>query len=266
MPQDKLKLDGIFANGYGIIPKAVMCDPALSVGAKALYSYFCSYAGAGDSCFPSQSIICRDLNISAGSFAKYLKALTDGGYIDVEQKKENGRFSHNVYHILHDISPPPCTKLPYPKISDTEKTVYQNLETKNNSLKINKLLNNNSEILLKNNKGELDKPPASAVAKQKTETYAEAFDALWESYPRKIGKKRAFDAYKKAIKSGTTDEAIADGIERYRQYVESRKFEEKYIKQGSTWFVGECWNDEYEISARQLTPDEEREYQELWGG
>lgn len=94
----------------------------------------------------------------------------------------------------------------------------------------------------------------------------ERFDKLWEKYPRKIGKKRAFDAYKKAIKSGTTDEVIADGIERYRQYVESRKFEEKYIKQGSTWFAGECWNDEYDISARQLTADEEREYQELWGG
>ena len=100
---------------------------------------------------------------------------------------------------------------------------------------------------------------------QKKETYAEAFDKLWESYPRKIGKKRAFEAYKRAIKSGTTDEAIADGIERYRQYVESRKFEEKYIKQGSTWFAGECWNDEYDISARQFTADEERDYQELWG-
>lgn len=100
---------------------------------------------------------------------------------------------------------------------------------------------------------------------QKKETYAEAFDKLWEKYPRKIGKKRAFEAYKRAIKSGTTDEVIADGIERYRQYVESRKFEEKYIKQGSTWFAGECWNDEYDISARQLTPDEERDYQELWG-
>ena len=101
---------------------------------------------------------------------------------------------------------------------------------------------------------------------QKKETYAEAFDKLWDSYPRKIGKKRAFEAYKRAIKSGTTDEVIADGIERYRQYVESRKFEEKYIKQGSTWFAGECWNDEYDISARQLTADEERVYQELWGG
>ena len=94
----------------------------------------------------------------------------------------------------------------------------------------------------------------------------ERFDKLWKSYPRRIGHKRAFEAYKRAIKSGTTDEAIADGIERYRKYVESRKFEEKYIKQGSTWFAGECWNDEYDISARQLTAEEEREYQELWGG
>lgn len=101
---------------------------------------------------------------------------------------------------------------------------------------------------------------------QKTETYAETFDKLWESYPRKIGKKRAFESYKRAKKAGVTDELISDGINRYRQYIESRKIAEKYIKQGSTWFGGECWNDEYDVSDRQLSADEEREYQEIWGG
>ena len=106
---------------------------------------------------------------------------------------------------------------------------------------------------------ELDIDNNNDQNEKKKETCAEAFEKLWKSYPRKIGKKRAFEAYKRAIKSGTTDEVIADGIERYRQYVESRKFEEKYIKQGSTWFAGECWNDEYDISARQMTAQEERE-------
>ena len=46
----------------------------------------------------------------------------------------------------------------------------------------------------------------------------------------------------------------------------NNRSKEKYIKQGATWFAGECWNDEYDISARQLTAEEERDYQELWGG
>lgn len=97
-------------------------------------------------------------------------------------------------------------------------------------------------------------------------TIYEEFTQLWESYPRKIGKKRAFEAYKRAKKAGVTDDVISDGINRYRQYIESRKIAEKYIKQGSTWFNGECWNDEYDVSDRQLSADEEREYQEIWGG
>lgn len=98
------------------------------------------------------------------------------------------------------------------------------------------------------------------------ETACQRFDKLWESYPRKEDKKRAFEAYKRAIKSGVTDDVIADGINRYRRYIDVMKITKKYIKQGSTWFSGECWNDEYDVNDRQLTPDEEREYQEIWGG
>ena len=98
------------------------------------------------------------------------------------------------------------------------------------------------------------------------ETVSQRFDKLWKSYPRKEDKKRAFEAYKRAIKSGVTDDVIADGINRYRRYIDVMKITKKYIKQGSTWFSGECWNDEYDASDRQLTPDEEREFKELWGG
>ncbi|MGN0456030.1 MAG: hypothetical protein ACI4F2_04150 [Acutalibacteraceae bacterium] len=92
------------------------------------------------------------------------------------------------------------------------------------------------------------------------------FDNLWEMYPRKMGKKRAFEAYLRAVKRGVTDAVIQDGIERYTAYLRAEKISPQYIKLGSTWFCGQCWNDEYNVSTQQLTPDEEREYQEIWGG
>lgn len=97
------------------------------------------------------------------------------------------------------------------------------------------------------------------------ETASQRFDKLWALYPRKMGKKRAYEAYLRAIKQGVTDAVIQDGIERYIAYLRTVKVSSQYIKLGSTWFCGQCWNDEYNMSTHQLSPDEEREFQELWG-
>lgn len=74
------------------------------------------------------------------------------------------------------------------------------------------------------------------------------FETLWKLYPRKEGKKKAFDAYARAIKKGVSFETIKQGIENYCKHIEAKKIEAAYIKHGSTWFNGECWNDEYSNS------------------
>jgi hypothetical protein len=68
------------------------------------------------------------------------------------------------------------------------------------------------------------------------------FETLWKLYPRKEGKKNALTAYKRARKKGTTFEQVKDGITAYAGVCVGR--DPRYIKQGSTWFNGECWNDE----------------------
>ena len=135
--EDKIKGFSINRNGYGTIPKSVMQDQDQSISAKAVYSYFCSYTGAGDTCFPTRNKICFDLGIANNSLTKYLKELTTNGYLMVEQVKENGRFSHNVYTL-------PDTKLPQTKITDTQNLVDGNLHTKKNSSKTNNTSKKNS--------------------------------------------------------------------------------------------------------------------------
>ena len=99
MMEDKIRSIGINQKGYGNIPKMVMLDQELDIKAKAVYAYFCSFTGAGDSCFLSRGNICNDLKISKDSLSKYMKQLADNGYLVIEQVKENGRFSHNVYTL-----------------------------------------------------------------------------------------------------------------------------------------------------------------------
>lgn len=138
MAEDRIIGFNINKDGYGTIPKSVMQDTELNIASKALYAYFCSFTGAGDVCFPTRKKICFDLGISNDSLSKYLRQLIENGYLIVEQVKEKGRFSHNVYTL-------PDTKLPCPKNSDTVKTEHGKTDTKNNSSKINSIYKINKE-------------------------------------------------------------------------------------------------------------------------
>lgn len=142
MAEDILKGIQINSKGYGTISKIAMQDRNLHITAKAIYAYFNSFSGGGDSCFPTRAKICYDLGISNDTFGKYLKQLVNNGYIEVEQVKENGRFSHNVYTICSTI-------LPCPKISDTVNIVYGEMDTNNNSYNKNKDNNNNKDNNIK---------------------------------------------------------------------------------------------------------------------
>lgn len=91
------------------------------------------------------------------------------------------------------------------------------------------------------------------------------FATLWEMYPRKIGKSKAYKDYLKAIKNGVTFETVKQGIEAYCKQIEAEAAQKakaqkitleaakaeqiKFVKHGSTWFHGECWNDEYKTSS-----------------
>ena len=150
---DMIKSTVVNSMGYGIVPKLVMKDK-IDIAAKGLYAYFCSYAGAGNTCFPPRDLICSDLGISKDRFTKLLKQLTDKGYIKIEQVKDGGRFAHNVYTIVADTLSPPCPVFPDTVKPDTEipDTVFpdtENTDINNNSINNNSI--NNSKYIDKEN-------------------------------------------------------------------------------------------------------------------
>ena len=83
----------------------------------------------------------------------------------------------------------------------------------------------------------------------------EEFENIWSNYPKKQGKKKALQYYIKARKNGTDRETVENGLYNYCLYIKLEKIKPQYIKQGSTWFNNECWNDDYSIKREVTTAD-----------
>ncbi len=112
---------------------------------------------------------------------------------------------------------------------------FKELDTKNFECNKNKQ-NNNKDNNKKINKKELENE----------------FNELWELYPKKQGKKKALDKYIQCIMKNITNyEIVKQGIINYNGHIEKNKVSSKYIKQGSTWFNQECWNDQYDIEPKR---------------
>ncbi|MDA8223592.1 helix-turn-helix domain-containing protein [Desulfosporosinus sp.] len=151
---DVLKVLGINSKGYGTFPKLVAKDRRLTIEAVGIYAYICSYAGSGNSAFPSVSTILYDLRIGETRFYTHLKLLIKYGYISIEKvRDEKGKFKHNVY-ILHteildsneEKTPSPQNRgtgekldHPSPQNRGTGDQSMDNRGTNNNNLRINNL-------------------------------------------------------------------------------------------------------------------------------
>ena len=83
------------------------------------------------------------------------------------------------------------------------------------------------------------------------------FEKLWQAYPRKQGKAKALEAYKKHRAKGVEFQTVLDGVYLYAAYLKRNKVEDRFIKQGSTWFNQQCWNDEYKSGAKPIERDKE---------
>lgn len=96
-----MNTNGIFAKGYGILPKLVMLEGSISIDAKALYAYLCAYAGDGLSCYPPRGKILRDLGFSVGTYYGYLQELKAAGLVSVKKHRSGDQnWCSNRYILL----------------------------------------------------------------------------------------------------------------------------------------------------------------------
>lgn len=139
--QNKLNVKGVMSEGYGIIPKKVMKDEDLTIDAKAIYAFMASFAGAGNTSFPSVKFITDKLGISRQRFNKHRKLLEDKGYITIKkERKSDGSWESNVYTLetLPRLQNPTMDNL------TLDNPTSGNVTTNNNTIN-NNTINNNTK-------------------------------------------------------------------------------------------------------------------------
>jgi hypothetical protein len=269
---DKLLLKGIFSKGYGVIPKLVMKDENLTIEAKSIYAYICSYAGSGNSAFPSVSLICHDLGISENRFYKHRKLLVDNGYITITKERTDTGWSNNIYIINSEVHlQNKGTHKEHLQNVGIQNVGIQNVGIQNEGTNNNNLNNNSNTNNINNNKQTSNKLPEKDLKSD--------FESIWKEYPNKKGKAKAFVSYKKAIKDGVDNQTIMNGISAYKKEIDIKRTEPEYIAHGSTWFSQQRWEDDYQTKGKvinstfaqeaptsadnlQVSDEEERMYQE----
>lgn len=218
-------------NYYAIIPANVRYNNSIQQGAKLLYGEITALSNKTGCCWAGDQYFMGLYKVSQATVQRWLTSLEKNGYIDRTVKYKDGskeiekRYIRiNAYPILKNENTY-TQKCEYPILKNEQEnnTSINNINTRANS------------------------------------TLESDFEKLWKLYPKKIGKKPAFAAYKRAMtrkKNPATNRQIQDGIVAYRQLIKSKGTDKRFVKDGSTFFNQEAWNDYLEVVK------EEREEQE----
>jgi hypothetical protein len=219
------------------IPKSIYLNKDLTPTEKLLLAEVSSFAKNGI-CFASNEHFADFLGISKKHVSKLVSKLSKMGLITVDLIYKEGSLEvdkRTITPIRFETDTPPHLGVdplliqedtPTPVSVDPPRTeAYYKEQYKIQSKEQDKI-----QVKDKNK-------------------YEREFEQLWANYPRKVGRKKAFDSFLKARKVKKVPyEVIESGLYRYIDYLKSLGTDEEFIQHGSTWFNQEKWQDEYETS------------------
>lgn len=223
---------------YAIIPATVRYDEELTPVAKLLYAEITALTNSEGYCWATNAYFAELYKMHEKSISRLISLLERKGYIRSEVGKKGYKTYRNLYVIdsnptvTLDSNPSVTADSNQPVTLDSNPNVTQNtlkeINTKTNTKdkKINKKSVPNSE-------------------------YEAEFETLWGIYPKKVARKNALSSYIKARKvKKYTYETIKLGLERYIEFLEvsGRGKDKEYVLNGSSFFNGERFNDEYKLT------------------
>lgn len=209
--------------GYGIVYQKIMRNKNLTVEAKAIYAYLCSFAGNGTECYPGVDLMAIELCMSKDRLYKHLNILVNEGIIEKSQSRNGNRWGKTVYKIRHKSG---CenTCFEYPGNTYPENVVVENSGDVIQDINSNSS-NNNS---LKNIK--------------------EYYELIYSAYPRKgtaKEKSSSFFWFQKALDdSGYHPEQFYAAVKAFSQD-SSKAYPDKRSIPGISYFFTERMYEKY---------------------
>ena len=268
---------------YAVIPANVRYDTRLSPLAKLLYGEITCLCQKEGFCWATNAYFERLYQKSKWQIVRMINQLTEFGYITKEieyyentkQVKKRllrlGGTEKKEYFYSKNATTPSSKNDTTP---GSRNDTYNNTSINNTSIN-NKYIrakdcasvliepdteskNNkcaNVQPLIENKNTEpLSTTKNKSLRKSKPKlapkVLEEEFNTVWDLYPKKKDKTRAFKAFSKARKEGVSLEKIREGVQKYVQEIENTGIAHQYIKYGSTWFNNRCWEDEYDTDTK----------------
>ena len=219
---------------YAIIPADVRYDKDLRPNEKLLYGEITALSDKHGYCWATNRYFAELYEVTVKCVSKWINHLIEKGYLfsKILYEEDGKTVSQRIICVrpIREEDNPPIHQKEDTPLHQKEDT----LSIKSSNIIIQDIIT--QEVNEKENK------------KRKSESELESdFEEMWQIYPRKVGKKDAFKHYKAAIKNGTTNEQIRQGIENYNAWLKAKN-ETEYIKHGSTFFSKEAWNDDYDLT------------------
>ena len=219
---------------YAIIPADVRYDKDLRPNEKLLYGEITALSDKHGYCWATNRYFAELYEVTVKCVSKWINHLIEKGYLfsKILYEEDGKTVSQRIICVrpIREEDNPPIHQKEDTPLHQKEDT----LSIKSSNIIIQDIIT--QEVNEKENK------------KRKSESELESdFEELWKLYPRKAGKKDAFKYYKAAIKNGTTNEQIRQGIENYNAWLKAKN-ETEFIKHGSTFFSKEAWNDDYDLT------------------
>lgn len=229
--------------------KALGLEEAIIMGELASeYNYWYEKERLEDGYFYSTvENIEEHTTLSGHKQRKALKKLQEAGLIDVKVKGIPAKRYIKIFEeqVIKILNPQLLNFLT--TRSEKNKEIEDEFFNGNNNI-INKNINNKN---INKNRKNISSKAADEISPYEFNILENEFEDLWSKYPKKRGKKEAFEIYCKYRKatneSYITKDDVEDGIEQYNRYIKAYAIENKYIKYGSTFFEERAWEDDYEI-------------------
>lgn len=230
------------------IPSDVRYDKELKPNEKLLFGEISALANQRGHCWATNKYFADLYEVAVETVSRWISHLADKGYIktsivyqeDGKTIKER-RISINFYRNADDEDPID------EKIKGIDQKINRGIDEKINHPIDEKIKENNTSI---NNTSINNK---ENIKRKSEEDLKQDFEELWKLYPRKRGKEKAYNAYKRAVKAGATNEEIRQGILNLIEDIRKNRTEERFIPYGSTFFNGKSWTDDMKTETNQRT-------------
>ncbi len=222
---------------YAIIPADVRYDKDLRPNEKLLYGEITALSDKHGYCWATNRYFAELYEVTPKCVSKWINHLIEKGYLfsKIIYEEDGKTVSQRIICVR------PITLQEEPPIHQKEDTpIHQKEDTLS--------IKSSNIIIQDNNNTRVNDKEINKESQLKND-----FEELWKLYPRKRGKEAAYKAYKKAIKDGTTNEEIRQGIMNLIEDIRKNRTEERFIPYGSTFFNGKGWTDELGSEIRVKT-------------